>query len=290
MELTPDILKTFAAAARTRNFTRAGEEVNKTQSAVSIQVRKLEEHLGCTLFRRVPRGVELTGAGTALLRYADRLLQLHNEALATLMTPSMAGVIKLGAAEDYAALHLPGILKRFAQSHPLVQVDLYCDLSNDLLDMLNRGRIDICLRNTASIDPGGRLLGTEPLVWAAPADAEPERRSPLPLALFHHGCIYRNWTIQALENHGIAYRIACSSPSISGVLAAVRAGLAVAPVGASTPLDGLRVLPEGTLPSLPQAMVSLHVADRPGIPAVRHLAGFIEEAFFSVPRWSKSCA
>lgn len=290
MELTPDILKTFAAAARTLNFTRAGEAVNKTQSAVSIQVRKLEAHLGCRLFKRVPRGVELTVAGNSLLRYADRLLRLHNEALATLMTPAMSGIVRLGAAEDYAALHLPGILKRFAETHPLVQVDLYCDLSNDLLDMLHRGRLDICLRNTAAIDPGGRLLGSEPLVWAAPRDTEPETRSPLPLAVFHPGCIYRNWATQALENQGLAYRIACASPSISGVLAAVRAGLAVAPVGASTPLDGLRVLPEGALPALPGAMVSLHVADRPEIPAIRHLAGYIEAAFSAVPRWSRSCA
>ena len=290
MELTPDILRTFVAAARTLNFTKAGIEVHRTQSAVSIQIRKLEESLGCPLFRRVTRGVELTDSGLSLLRYANRLLQLHNEAVASVTAPQMNGVVRLGAAEDYAALHLPLILKRFAESYPLVQVELYCDLSNNLLDMLAAGQIDICLRNTATLDPGGTLLGMEPLVWVSPVDASPEELSPLPIAVFHPGCIYRGWAIQALENQGRDFRIAYSSPSISGVLAAVRAGLAVSPVGASTPLDGLRVLSKGVLPALPSAMVSMHLAAKPEIPAIQHLARYIEEAFCAVPRWARQSA
>ncbi len=289
MELTPEILRTFVAAARTLNFTQAAKEVHRTQSAVSIQIRKLEETLGRPLFLRVTRGVELTNAGESLLRYANRLLQLHNEAIASVMTPTMNGVVRLGAPEDYAALHLPGILKRFAEKYPLVQVDLYCDLSNNLLDMLTAGQIDVCLRNTGNIDPGGTLLGTEPIVWVSPADAEPELNSPLPLAVFHPGCLYRHWAVRALENQRKDFRIAYSSPSISGVLAAVRAGLAVAPVGASTPLHGLRVLSEGVLPALPSAMVSLHLADKPESPAIHHLAQYIEDSFCAVPRWAESC-
>ncbi len=283
MDLTPDILRTFTAAAQTLNFTCAARKVNLTQSAVSMQIRKLEENLGKILFKRVTRGVELTGEGESLVKYANRLLQLHNEALASLTAPDMNGLIRLGAAEDYAALHLPGIIKRFAKKYPFVQVELYCDLSNDLLKMMQDGKLDLCLRNTQSIETGGKFLRKEPLIWIGPKDAEPEKQSPIPLAVFHHGCIYRQWAMQALNKHNIPYRIAYSSPSISGVLAAVKSGLAVAPVGASTPLSDFRILSENTLPGLPSAMVSLYQSDSPENLAQKHLVQYITDEFRAIP-------
>jgi DNA-binding transcriptional LysR family regulator len=283
MDLTPDILRTFIAAAQTLNFTQAARRVNLTQSAVSIQVRKLEERLGKALFRRVPRGVELTDHGEYLLKYANRILQLHNEALASFQAPDMNGLIRIGAAEDYAALHLPGILKRFAEKYPLVQVDLYCDLSNDLFRMLQQGKLDLCLRNTEHMAPGGEFLREEPVIWVGPRNSEPERKSPLPIAVFHQGCIYRQWAIQALEREEIAYRIAYSSPSISGILAAVRSGLAVAPVGASTLHSDLRTIPSATLPALPSAKVSLHYSECPDDSAQAHLVRYIRDEFRTIP-------
>lgn len=257
-ELTPDILRTFIAAAQTRNFTQAAKQVNRTQSAVSMQIRKLEGEMGKTLFRRVSRGVELTADGKTLLLYARRLLRLHDEAIASLVEPDLEGLIRLGAPEEYASPHLHGILRRFAIQYPLVRVDLYCDLSNALLKMLQHGDLDLCLCNSQGVEQGGDFLRHEPIVWIGPIDAEPEKESPLPLAVFHHGCIYRQWALQALEKNRIAYRVAYSSPSIAGVLAAVRSGFAVAPVGASTPVAGFRLLPEGLLPRLPSATVTLH--------------------------------
>jgi len=282
MDLTPDILRTFVAAAQSLNFTQAAQKVNLTQSAVSIQVRKLEENLEKTLFNRVPRGVELTAHGEYLLKYANRLLQLHNEALASFKKPEMKGLIRIGAAEDYAALHLPGILKRFAEQYPLVQVDLYCDLSNDLLDKLQKDKIDICLRNTRHIEPGGKFLREEPVIWAGPKDSDPENRSPLPIAVFHQGCIYREWAIQALERQNIPYRIAYSSPSISGILAAVKSGLAVAPIGTSILSSDLRTISTETLPALPSAMVSLHQSECPSDGIQAHLVRYIIDEFRTI--------
>lgn len=184
MDLTPDILRTFTAAAQTLSFTRAAEKVNRTQSAVSIQIRKLEASLGKKLFKRMARGVALTREGESLLTYADRMLKLHNEALAALTAPGIKGRIRLGAPEDYAALHLPGILNRVAEKYPFVQMELYCDLSNELLKMLQSGMLDLCLRNTRDIEPGGKFLREEPVIWIGPKDAEPEKRSPMPLAVF----------------------------------------------------------------------------------------------------------
>lgn len=283
MDLTPDILRTFVAAARTLNFTTAAKTVNLTQSAVSIQVRKLEERLGAKLFRRMARGVVLTREGESLLKYADRMLTLHNEALASFAAPGIKGRIRLGAPEDYAALHLPGILKRFADTYPFVQVELYCDLSNDLLKMLVSGKLDLCLRNTGEIEPGGAFLRKEQVIWIGPEDAAPEKQPVVPLAVFHHGCIYRRWATRALDRQGIPHRIAYSSPGISGVLAAVKSGLAVAPVGASTPVSGFRILDRGVLPDLPAAMVCLYRADAPEDTALDHLARYISDEFCAIP-------
>lgn len=279
MDLTPDILRTFRAAAQTLNFTLAARRVNLTQSAVSMQIRKLETHFGKTFFTRIPRGVELTEDGASLLKYANRLLDMHTEALASLAAREMTGTIRVGAAEDHAALHMPGILRRFAEKYPRIQVDLFCDLSNDLVGKLDQGEIDICLVNTGKTGAGGVFLRKEPVVWIGPADNEPERKQPLPLALFHSGCIYRGWAIRALEEKGISYRVAYSSPSISGILAAVRSGLAVAPVGAGTPLAGCRIIPPTILPPLPSADVCLHQSPCPESSAQAELAKDMVEAF-----------
>ena len=191
----------------------------------------------------------------------------------------------MGAPDDYASHHLHGILRRFALKYPLVRVDLFCDLSNDLFKMLERGELDICLCNRESIVQGGQFLRNEPIVWIGPRGAEPEKESPLPLAVFHQGCIYRQWAMQTLEKQGIAYRVAYSSPSIAGVLAAVQSGFAVAPVGASTPISGFRLLPDGVLPKLPSAVVTMHqaVTDNPASQAQACLAKYIIEEFQAMP-------
>ncbi len=283
MQLTPDILRTFIVTSRTRNFTHTAQQMNLTQSAVSMQINRLEENLGKKLFQRVTRGVELTPDGEELLKYARRILRLHDEALASLTQPEMNGQIRLGAAEDYASQHLPSILRRFRGKYPLVRVDLYCDLSDNLLKMLKKKELDLCLCNSEHGEHGGKFLRHEPVVWIAPTDAEPESESPIPLALFHHGCLFRKWTLQALSKQDVSYRIAYSSPSISGIIAAVKAGFAVAPIGASIPISGFRVLQEGVLPHLPSATISLHQSDNIENTAQAYLAKHITEEFCSMP-------
>jgi len=283
MQLTPDILRTFVTITQTRNFTRAARQVNLSQSAVSMQINRLEEDLGKKLFRRIPRGVELTADGAKLLDYARSILRLHEDALAHLTQPKLNDRIRLGAAEDYASQHLPGILRRFGYKYPLVRVDLYCDLSDNLLEMLQKGDLDLCLCNSEHGEHGGNFLRNEPVIWIAPMDKEPEEESPLPLAVFHQGCMFRKWAVQTLTQQGIPYRVAYSSRSIAGVLAAVKAGLAVAPVGASTPLADFRVLPSGELPRLPSATVSLHHSNRTVNKAQTYLAQHITEEFRTLP-------
>jgi DNA-binding transcriptional LysR family regulator len=283
MQLSPDILRTFVAAASTLNFTHTARKRHLTQSAVSMQMNRLEKDLGKILFRRVTRGVELTTDGEMLLKFSRRLLALHDETVASITQPELDGIIRLGAAEDYASQHLPGILRHFGKRYPLVRVDLFCDLSDNLLEMLQRDELDLCLCNSESGEHGGDFLRNEPVVWMAPEDAEIEKESPLPLAVFHQGCMFRRWALQSLSEQEIPYRIAYSSPSIAGVLAAVKAGLAIAPVGASMPTTGLRILPDAVLNSLPSAVVSLHQSNNHISKAQKHLAHYIAEEFRSLP-------
>ncbi len=161
-------------------------------------------------------------------------------------------------------------------------MDLLCDMSEELLKMFYSGKIDLCLRNAEGVEPEGVVLRQEPLIWVSPTDAEPEKHSPLPIAVFNN-CIYRQWTEKVLKKNHIKFRVAYSSPSVSGVLAAVKAGLAVAPVGASINLSGLRVLPEGTLPALPSAVVTLHQAHSRKNSPLATLAQYITEEFRSMP-------
>lgn len=283
MQLSPDILRTFTAAARTRNFTQAARQLHLTQSAVSMQINQLEKNLEKPLFRRIHRGVELTPDGEHLLKYSVRLLRLHDEAITAMNRPEPDGLIRLGAAEDYASQHIPEILRRFKTEYPRVRVDLYCDLSQNLLHMLERKELDLCLCNSETGEIGGEFLRYEPVVWIGPRDAEPEKESPLLLALFHEGCMFRKWALHELATQGIPYRIASSSPSTAGVLAAVRAGVAIAPMGASTPLAGFRILRDSRLGNLPSAVVSLHWSGTPKNTAQTCLAQYITEEFRAMP-------
>ncbi len=248
-----------------------------------MQISRLERDLGKALFKRITRGVELTTDGERLLKYSRRLLALHDEAVASISMPALDGLIRLGSAEDYASQHLPGILRRFGRFYPLVQVDLHCGLSSDMLKMLHQGELDLCLCNSASGENGGTFLRNEPVIWVAPEEVEIEKKAPLPLAVFHKGCMFRKWAMQALADQGIPYRIAYSSPSISGVLAAVKAGLAIAPVGASIPIRGLRMLTDGVFNHLPSAVVSLHQSNHHVSKAQRELVHHITEEFRSMP-------
>lgn len=170
--------------------------------------------LGKILFRRVTRGVELTTEGEKLLKYSRRLLRLHDEAVASLSQPELDGLLRLGAAEDYASQHLPGILRRFGKRYPRVRVDLYCDLSDNLLEMLHRDQLDLCLCNSEGGEHGGEFLRNEPVVWVAPEDAEIEKEKPLPLAVFHQGCMFRKWAIKSLAEQEFSFELPIQAPAL----------------------------------------------------------------------------
>ncbi len=273
-----EVLRTFVAIAEEGGFTRAGAKVNRTQSAVSMQMKRLEEDiLQRQLFVRDGRQMQLTAEGQVLLGYARRILKLHSEVFSTLREPHMVGSVRIGTPDDYAMRYLPGILSRFAQAYPLVQVDVHCESSTQLL---TRKDLDLTI---VTREPGhevGQLLRQERFVWAQARGFSPNEQKPMPLAMFNTDCFCRAWACNALDAAQIAYRVAYSSPSLSALMAVVSAGLAVTAQIQSLITPDLCILgsAEG-LPQLPLANVML-VRNRQSQNAVTEtLAEHIAEGF-----------
>jgi DNA-binding transcriptional LysR family regulator len=209
-----------------------------------MQMKKLEEQVGKTLFAKDGRSVILTPDGETLVGYSRRILKLAEEAVRRFRGAEIEGKITLGAPDDYAGQFLPGILARFAASHPNIEVDVLCQSTHDLLERLQNGTVDIALLSSGHGQKSGLAVHREPLVWAGLRHGCAHERSPLPLALAHPGCCWRKQALEALDEAGIAYRVAYTSRHYSGQLAAVMAGLAIAPFPRSTVKGDLKVLGE----------------------------------------------
>lgn len=258
-----DNLKSLVAIAETGSFTAAGLRVHRTQSAVSMQMRKLEGQLGRKLFAREGRDARLTADGELLLAHARRILKAHAEALAVFDQTMLAGEIRIAAPDDYASSFLPAILVRFAASHPKARVDLHALPSHEAARKVERGEIDLALVTQGQGEAGGLVLHREPLVWVAARGHCVHESDPLPLAVYHERCAFRRLAIQALDAIGRPWRIAYSSQSIAGIYAAVENGLAIATMLPSNLKPGLVVLGEAeNLPRLPAiAILLLHRSD-----------------------------
>ncbi|WP_440995206.1 LysR substrate-binding domain-containing protein [Arhodomonas sp. SL1] len=259
-----DLFRAFVAVADSGGFSAAAKGLNRTQSAVSLQVRRLEERTGEALFARTSRSVALTAAGEALLPYARRLLRLQEEALAAVGEAGTGNALRFGITDEQALAYLPEVLGPFQRSHPGVHLEITCDLSTRLVDALGQGLLDLALtirhRRTAT----GEVVAREPLVWVAAEDLPLPPRGALPLALNPEGCLYRAQAVSALGQAGREWRVVYISQSATGINLAVQAGLAVTVKTPRSVPEGCRVL--GTadgLPELPWVAIELHRA--PGI-------------------------
>jgi DNA-binding transcriptional LysR family regulator len=250
-------LKSFIAIAETGTFSRAAVQVGRTQSALSLQIKKLEEGLSCALFERRGRSVALTAQGEVFLGYAKRIIQLQWEAYSRLNEPEVEGEIRLGTPEDFATHYLPDVLATFRKHHPRVQLKVACDLTLNLIDGFNRGEYDVIL---VKRDPqrvkGGFKVWREPLVWAAADHWQPQK--PLSLVLSPQPCIYRARALAALDRAKKTWHIAYTSPSLAGSIAAVRAGLGITVLPANMLPAGIHSIhSEMKLPELPDAEIAL---------------------------------
>jgi len=243
--LETDLLKTFVTISETGNFTAAAKRVFRTPSAVSMQIKRLEDLLGRALFVRHPRHVALTADGEAFLVHAKDMLRINDEALSRFRVPQLEGRIRFGAPDDFGVRYLPAILSRFASTHPLVEVEVFLSTSVNLSRKFEAGEIDMILTVSAQSDPStGQLIHSEPLVWVGAREGAAFSRTPVPLALSTHGCPWRAAALAALDRSGRTYRVAYTSETGVGQLAAVMADLAIAPLPISLVNEQYRKLTE----------------------------------------------
>lgn len=278
--LDTEVLRTFVAIAESGSFTRAARLVFRTPSALSMQIKRLEEMLGQTLFVREARQVRLTAEGEMLLGYGRRLLKLNEEAVTQFLAPSLEGRVGLGTTDDVGTRILPGVLSQFARSHPAVQVDVVVGSSVEMLKRLDSGELDLALV-TAGMNGQttfGEVVHSEPLVWVGREGGVAARRTPLPVALANHGCPWRKVALDALDHAGVDYRIAYTCEHCAGQEAAMLSDLAVAPFPLALIRSPLRRLEQGSLPPLGDYQVALVRRDGLGN-AGEVLAERVVEAF-----------
>lgn len=276
--LDVDHLKTFLAIAETGNFTKAADEVNKTQSAVSMQMKRLEEMLGRPLFVKDGRGIRFTADGDRMVEYARRIVTLSDEAVSTFLRPGLTGMVRFGTPDDYAELFLPEILARFSRTHPLVMVDVECVTSSVLKDRIKSGELDLAIVSTGGKSPSGEVLRSEPLVWVTSARHNTHMISPLPLALANLGCTWRTLAEDGLKKMNREYRVAYASTNSAATNAAILRGLAVGPIPEMCLRPGMRILREDEgFPALGNFEIGmLQKAGRAG-PAIEALAKHVKE-------------
>ncbi|TCL73859.1 LysR family transcriptional regulator [Rhizobium sp. BK251] len=284
--LDNEVLRTFVAIAETGNFSTAAEAVFRTPSAVSMQIKKLEDQLGSTLFLRDARSVTLTQHGEILLSYARRMLALSNEAVSRFIMPELSGVVRLGAPDDIGERLLPSILRGFAESYPGIMIDVTVDMSLALRRRMEEQRLDLALINCATrpFPSGGEVIYTERLVWAGAKCGTAHLRDPLPISIWEEGCIWRMDAIAQLERAKRPYRVAYLSAHTMAQRAAVVSDLAIAPFPRSYVTEDMVILgaKEG-LPELTSFDIRLMVSPHAAGP-VRAVADTIRHAFTELAR------
>ncbi len=271
-----DQLRTFVAIAETGSFTRAADVVFKTQSAVSMQMRRLEERIGKPIFARDGRNSRLTEEGERLLGYARRMVRLSEETLAAFDETELQGTVRLGTPDDYADRFLPEILARFARSNPRVEVSVICEPSLTLMEMARTGDIDLSIV-TACGEANTSVVRQEPLLWVSSQAHGIEQEEVLPLALSKAPCVWRSAALDGLATVGRRYRILYTSGNSTAISAAVLAGLAVTVFPESALRPGMRVLSEVEgFPRLPTCEIGIIRSwSRPASPIVDKLAEHI---------------
>ncbi len=271
-----DQLQTFISIADTGSFTRAADEVHRTQSAVSMQMRRLEERIGKPLFAKDGRTNRLTEEGERLLIYARRMIRLNRETLAAFDDRSLEGHVRIGTPDDYADRFLPEIMARFARSNPRVELSVLCEPTINLADHLRRGNLDIALVTQCEDVRPPEIVRHEPLLWVTSASHEVHKEEVLPLAFGRPNCQWRRYATDVLHQMDREHRVLFTSWSATVITAAVLAGLAVSVLPECALRPGMRVLGEadgfGPLPDIKIGIIRGHTAQTEIVDALaRHI-------------------
>jgi DNA-binding transcriptional LysR family regulator len=253
-----DQLRTFIAIAESGSFTRAAEVVHKTQSAVSMQMKRLEERLGRSIFARDGRGSKLTDDGERLLDYARRIVKLNVEVLTAFSDTELSGRVRLGVPDDYADRYLPEIMARFSRVYPAVEVTVICEPTVELFQRIEANELDLAIVTDCESNRASESFRRERLLWVTSNRHATHLEERLPLALGRPTCGWRRAAMECLESIGRPYRVLYTSANAGAVAAAVLSGLAVSVFPESGLRTGMRVLsPADGFPELPSCRVGL---------------------------------
>jgi DNA-binding transcriptional LysR family regulator len=256
------LLQTLVAVDQTGTLAKAADKVGRTQSAVSLQMQRLEQALALELFDRRGRALALTDAGEAMLGYARRLLELNREAVTAVRGHRVAGQVRLGMSVDFEHTWLPRAMARFASSHPKIVVELRVDRNSALEQAVARCDVDIALVLGSTLPADASCIGTVPMAWIAARDFAWTAPASLPLLVLEQPCMFRTATLQALDNAGTPWRVAVTSPSLGGLWATALAGIGVTVRSAVVLPDNLcDVGSRLGLPALPRVGVRILESD-----------------------------
>lgn len=261
-----DLLKTLVAISETGNFSGAADVVHRTPSAVSMQVKRIEEILGRPVFKRDSRSVELTNDGVFLVEHARRVLALNREALSRFIAPEVSGEVRLGMSDDISERYLTNILRGYDMNHPGIRLDILVDNSDKLIKSVKSGELDIIIVNDQHDDLGkvdGEVLDSDQLVWAGLKGGIAGEKNPLPICVWEEGCFWRYQALKSIEAIGRDYRVAFQSSHLTGQRAAILSDLVIAPMPRSA-LAGsvVEVGEQYGLPPMEVSDVVLHLANK----------------------------
>jgi DNA-binding transcriptional LysR family regulator len=271
-----DLLRTFVLAVDMDSFAKAADRVARSQSAVSLQMQRLEEMTGRPLFLKQGRGWQLTPAGELLLGYARQMLEINDRAVQALQDTKLEGQVSLGLPADFAETELPVILARFAAVYPHVQITIVIDRQAVLQQQLHSGKLDVIVSMGQHLPPDAIPIGKLPLRWIGSQESRIHQEQPLPLLLFEAPCIIRQVGLEALEQVQRPWRVVLTSPSLSGLWAAAQAGLGITLRTEIGLPAGCRIMPAvAGLPPLPVFHLFLLQQKQSPSPAVARLSDIL---------------
>ncbi|WP_424928577.1 LysR family transcriptional regulator [Amaricoccus tamworthensis] len=272
-------LRSFVAVADSGGVTRAATMLNLTQSAVSMQLKRLEETFGQSLFDRTGRGIALTASGEQLLGYARKLVAMNDETWGLMTNQAFEGEISFGVPHDLIYPHMPAVMQRFAVEFPRVRIQLHSLYSTILKEKLRRGDMDLILATEETTDPGGEVLASDRLVWVGAKNGQAWRQRPLRFAAVNH-CIFRRVAVDALARSDIQWESGIDAISDSAVNAGVQADLAInVQLPSAVPPECEIVADNGALPELPVFHVNMYIGNTPRSVLAEHLARYVRQAY-----------
>ena len=257
--LPMDLLRAFVSVSQLRSFTKAGELLGRSQPAVTLKIKRLEELVDQRLFLRGGKSLELSDSGVALYNYAKQILTLNDLAISQISKSTVYGKIRLGIPSEFATVLLPKIISRFAKAYPNVALEVNCELSKYLLTRAGRESHDLILvLADQDADLDGDLVKTDELVWVSSKKFNRTKEDAVPLIVASEGCIYRHTAMTGLSNASLSWKIVYTNPDLTGIQYAIQEGLGVTVLSRSIVPENLHILSASAgLPSLDRVSINI---------------------------------